>query len=147
MIINFTQHKATEEQRAEGVVDYNEALQMYVEYLEETGGDTEDFLTRMPSTLEDILTFEELPYDLEPLHRARQLANIAKLLDQNSEQPIQVMIGGAPFLMAPLQEELLRNGIQPVYAFSRRESVEEVQEDGSVRKSSVFKHIGFVYGL
>jgi hypothetical protein len=31
-----------------------------------------------------------------------------------------------------------------VYAFSRRESTEAVQEDGSVRKVAVFRHLGFV---
>ena len=54
------------------------------------------------------------------------------------------MIGGAPFLMAPLESKLIEFGLDPVYAFSRRESVETVQDDGSVRKTTVFNHIDFV---
>lgn len=34
--------------------------------------------------------------------------------------------------------------MQAGYAFSRRESVETQLPDGSVKKSSVFRHIGFV---
>ena len=34
--------------------------------------------------------------------------------------------------------------IIPLYAFSRRESVEEWQPDGSVRKINIFRHDGFV---
>ena len=54
------------------------------------------------------------------------------------------MIGGAPFLMSPLESALLNNGIEPVYAFSTRESVEKKLPDGSVQKTNIFKHKGFV---
>ena len=35
-------------------------------------------------------------------------------------------------------------GVPAVYAFSVRESVEQPQPDGSVRKVNVFRHVGFV---
>lgn len=54
------------------------------------------------------------------------------------------MVGGAPFFMAPLEAALRAVNIIPVYAFSKRESVEEKQPDGSVKKTQVFKHAGFV---
>ena len=45
--------------------------------------------------------------------------------------------------MAPLEEALRYRGILPLYAFSRRESREETDPDGSVRKVAVFRHLGF----
>jgi hypothetical protein len=38
---------------------------------------------------------------------------------------IHCMIGGAPFLMGPLEAALLKDNRVPVYAFSVRESVEK----------------------
>jgi hypothetical protein len=53
------------------------------------------------------------------------------------------MIGGAPFFMSTLEKTLKEYGIKPLYAFSKRESVEE-NENGIIIKKSIFKHIGFV---
>jgi hypothetical protein len=88
-------------------------------------------------------------------HRAERLAEIASktttLVDYGGETGLCVnerfkfaMIGGAPYLMAPLESALRAHGITPVYAFSVRESVDQVQPDGSVRKVAVFRHAGFV---
>lgn len=58
-----------------------------------------------------------------------------------------VMIGGAPFLMGPLERALKELPYPPEwvgYAFSTRESVDEKQADGSVKKIAVFRHRGFV---
>lgn len=46
--------------------------------------------------------------------------------------------------MAALDAELHARRIQPVYAFPTRESVEQTQPDGSVRKVNVFRHAGFM---
>ena len=46
--------------------------------------------------------------------------------------------------MSALEKALVDYGVCPYYAFSRRESVEEVQADGSVRKTAVFRHAGFI---
>ena len=47
------------------------------------------------------------------------------------------------YLKAPLTFYLKAAGINPVFAFSKRESVERVV-DGKTVKTNVFKHVGFV---
>ena len=118
-IINLTQHEATPEQKAAGVIDIV---------------DLED-----RKILIECLTFDELPDADEIADRARKLANMAQPYASHA------MTGGAPYLMAPLEYELSWRGVQPLYAFSKRESVEEEQLDGSVKKTVIFRHLGFVW--
>lgn len=54
------------------------------------------------------------------------------------------MVGGAPYLMGPLCAALKAVGVQPLFSFTERKSVEEAQPDGSVKKSSVFAHVAWV---
>ncbi len=114
-IINLTQHVGTPEQ---GVEELDEDLRKEVVGL---------------------ITFDEVPSQLEMHERARRIADIAVSTGANS-----AMIGGAPFFQRYMEEELCEAGIEPVYAFSRRESIDTVQPDGSVRKTVVFRHDGFV---
>lgn len=114
-MINLTQHTATPEQSAAGVV-------------------AAPFSERLPS----LLTFVGIPTPLEIRQRAEVIASLAA--DTGAKC---AMIGGAPFFMGPLEVALRAVGIRAVFAFSDRVSVEETQEDGSVRKTNVFKHIGF----
>ena len=136
-ILNLTQHDPTPEQIEAGV----------------TCGDipNEQALVEFRK----LLTFDTLPTPLEVRQRAQQIAEYARktttLVDYGGDSGLCVnepfsraMIGGAPFLMPPLEEALRRVGITPLYAFSTRESVEQVQPDGSVRKVAVFRHQGFV---
>ena len=127
MIINLTQHAATPEQLAAGVVDL-----------------TGDELV----ALREALTFNTLPGREEIKCRAGHIAWLAVANglggDGDDPIPLQAMIGGAPYLMGPLEEALAQVGVAPVYAFSVRESVEQIQADGSVRKLNVFRHAGFV---
>ena len=117
-IVNLTQHAATAEQQAQGVLDLQgEAL----------------------SDLKALLTFNELPTPGSIAARALALAAFAEGCEA-------AMIGGAPYLMPVLEAALLEAGVLPLYAFSRRESVDVPQEDGSVRKTAVFRHLGFVQG-
>lgn len=88
-----------------------------------------------------VLTFNEIPNSFQLEARAEILAYITK---ENGFE--SAMIGGAPYFMSYLEKALLENGIQPLYAFSVRESVEEIQNDGSVIKKNVFRHLGFVKG-
>lgn len=54
-----------------------------------------------------------------------------------------VMIGGAPFFMPKLENELLNYGrIGIHYAFSERVVVEQTMDDGTVRKTAQFKYLG-----
>ena len=86
-----------------------------------------------------LLTFEEPPNLEEIYSRAQALAEIASEVNAS-----EAMIGGAPYLVLALDPALRMRGIEPLYAFSRRESVEVQQEDGSVVKRTVFRHLGFV---
>ena len=124
VIINLTQHPATPEQKAQGVFDCE--------------GEKLELLKRL-------LTFDELPSQLEVESRAAALAYFAS--DASPDAGVgAAMIGGAPYLMATLECQLRQHCIQPVYAFSKRVSEEKVMPDGSVQKINVFKHIGFVTG-
>ena len=117
-ILNLTQHVATQEQLAEGVFEP---------------------LQEMKNTIQRLLTFPELPTKEEIEKTAQALSWMADATGADA-----AMIGGAPFLMSRLEERLNALNIVPLYAFSQRESVERVQEDGSVRKVNVFRHLGFV---
>jgi hypothetical protein len=126
MIINLTQHPATAEQLSAGVVDLP-ADELVV--------------------AKALLDFADLPSAEEVDDRADALANLVAMSDlfnEGSTMGTRVMIGGAPFLMEPLARALRCAGLVPVFAFSRRESEEQTQPDGSVRKVAVFRHQGFV---
>ncbi|MDD3915374.1 MAG: hypothetical protein PHF76_12100 [Bacteroidales bacterium] len=132
MILNLTQHISTEEQTAQFVV--------------------EPRMNR--EEIRALLTFEEIPSKEEIGRRAKELARIAaseaSMYAGDTDNEIwitHVMIGGAPYLMGALERAISECpdwGFSPVYAFSKRESVEQTQPDGSVRKVAVFKHCGFV---
>jgi hypothetical protein len=135
-ILNLTQHSPTPEQIAAGVVS----------------GEISD---AQQTEVRALLTFDTLPTPVEVRHRAERLAEIAAsaftIVDYGGDSGLcanelfkYAMIGGAPYLMAPLEVALRARGITPVYAFSVRESVDQVQPDGSVRKVAVFRHAGFV---
>jgi len=117
-ILNLTQHRATPKQVAAGVWELPAEDKEWVRGL---------------------LTFEEPPTRSELRRRARLLALFAEAAGAE-----KAMIGGAPFFMSTLEKALKEVGVQPVYAFSRREVVEEPQPDGSVKKGAVFRHLGFV---
>lgn len=116
-IANLTQHVATNEQIVAGVVNLHE----------------------ISNEVRDLLTFEEIPSVCVIMERAKKLATLVKTSGYD-----KAMIGGAPFLMSALEGALKEVGIQPLYAFSRRESIETVMDDGSVQKTNVFRHVGFV---
>ena len=122
-IINLTQHPATKEQLQAGVVDLPEEKRKY---------------------LQMVLNFEDIPSESEINWRADQ---IVSLLEGEEGYHCQVMIGGALWLMGPLTRKLKAERYIPVYAFSVRESEEEILPDGSVRKVNIFKHKGFIPAL
>jgi hypothetical protein len=129
MILNLTQHVATDEQKAQLVVE-----------------------PRMcKAKIQKLLTFEEIPTKEEIEARATKLAEIAVSEanhyageTDNEIWITRVMLGGAPFFMGALEKAVRECGFTPVYAFSKRESEEIPQPDGSVRKIAVFRHLGFV---
>ena len=117
-IVNLTQHLATPEQKEAGVVDFEK---------------------NTAEKVKQLLTFETIPTQTELVDRANQLVIFAEISGADA-----ALIGGAPFFMSTLEKELKREGIKPLYAFSRRESVEKTLPDGSIQKTNIFKHIGFV---
>ena len=103
-ILNLTQHIATPDQVEAGVVDF-------------VGEEREALL--------QLLTFEMPPDFMEIWNRASRLAELAE-----SKGAETVMIGGAPYLMGPLEIALRRKNVVPLYAFSVRIAAEETFPSG-----------------
>jgi len=115
IILNLTQHPATPDQVTAGVIE-----------------------PRGKKIVQQLLTFNDLPTQDVIDARAIQLADYAA-----SHGVTHAMIGGAPWLMHTLSDRLFRAGITPLYAFSRRDVIEEAK-DGAIHKRTVFRHVGFV---
>ena len=153
VILNLTQHNASEEQIKAGVINLPEPYN---------------------SRLKELLTFTDMSNCDEVKKRAGAIYDLAIdfCLDENSPIKDEVkemiisddgefgnkyqlkekefkkfgmafMIGGALWLMKPLIEELENIGT-PLFAFTKRMVEEVKQSDGSVKKVAVFKHEGFV---
>jgi hypothetical protein len=89
--------------------------------------------------VQELLTFASLPSLDEIYERAEALAEVA-----SRHGATRAMVGGAPYLMAPLEWWLIRRNILPLYSFTERVSEEQIQPDGTTRKVSTFRHVGFV---
>lgn len=122
-----------------------------IEMIENFLPDEADVISEAAVELRRLLTFDDLPSRNDLISRAEAIAELAVsiLLDEEFQgsDPLTAMIGGAPYLMRPLEDALSAREICPVYAFSRREVVEEHAPDGTVQKKVVFRHLGFVAGL
>lgn len=122
-IWNLTQHWATPSQIADGVCD------IPVRHREE---------------LLRLLTFNEIPTSEELRERAWDICGLLLKVEEGAfNERVKAMIGGFLPLMSHLESVLIRHDIIPVYSFSKRESVDELQGDGSVIKRTVFNHVGF----
>jgi hypothetical protein len=115
-IFNLTQHAASADQVSAGVVEPSDK-----------------------GAVSKLLTFDSVPTRDEVAQRAAELATMVANAGISS-----AMIGGAPYLMGPLEKALGERGITALYSFSTRESVDQPQPDGSVRKVAVFRHTGWV---
>lgn len=133
-IANLTQHRATADQIMAGVFDL--AIQGD-DFAAAVGLRQDQF--GYYARLSDVLTFDSLSSTSKMTSRAILLAQAAI-----KSGATHAMIGGAPFFMPTLERVLAQSGIQPLYAFSVRESVETVQPNGTVAKTAVFRHAGFV---
>lgn len=127
-IVNLTQHTATPEQIAAGVIEPSDRLKAMIR----------DALT-FPAPDSD--STDGIPTAAD-IHCAAEVA-AARALDVAGDAEA-AMIGGAPYLMASLERALRERGITPLYAYSERETVEAIQDDGSVVKRNVFRHLGFI---
>ena len=132
LAINLTQHELTQEQKEDAY---------WVRYDSYNG-------TNSTIEVKRLLTFEFQPDTAEIQERAEKLAEIAEgiflQLDPEGALPHKAMVGGAPYLMHPLEDALKERGIQPMYSFSQRVSIETINEKGEIIKTSTFKHVGWV---
>ena len=142
-ILNLTQHNTTPEQIEAGVVEPTdgEAVKHYLTF---EGLPTQQTLAHHVSRLVSICRYWK-SRKIEDLQVATMQSDAIPytLMEIHSLMRPDVMIGGAPFLMAPLDKALREAGFSPVYAFSLRQSEEKIV-DGEVVKTSVFKHQGFI---
>ena len=125
MILNLTQHNASEEQIQNGVIDLS--------------GTYKEELTKA-------LNFTNIPGTIEINERVQKICEIVNsFIKEHKLEHVKFMIGGALWLMKPLIEELSKIG--PVlFAFSKRETT-EIQENGKTIKTTIFKHIGFIEAI
>lgn len=119
MILNLTQHAATDEQRAAGAIEVAAADK---------------------KRLTAALTFNDAPTLRSMLDAVRVVADMADVYGIRN-----VMVGCAPWLQCELIEELEHRGYSAWFAFSRRESVDQPQPDGSVRKVAIFRHVTWIH--
>ena len=112
-ILNCTNHMLTDMQKKMGIIELDE-------------NDRE--------TLTSAITFNDPPMK-EDVDSA-----IEKVLEVLSRYEYDAcMLGGAPFLAAPLENAILSLGKGAAYAFSKRISKEKHLPDGTVEKISVFE--------
>ena len=126
MILNLTQHAATPDQIAAGVIEPNPYEK---------------------AVIRQMLTFDAPPDQKEMDRRGRMLARMIhdyRFPGNGRTECRRAMIGGAPFFMSTLEEHVKGSCMIPVYAFSRREADETQRGDGSVEKRQIFRHAGFV---
>lgn len=137
LIINLTQHEMTGDQ-----YKYNDENLVEIKFKPYNGTSAGS-----PDYVKKLLNFNDMPNKKEIISRAIALAAYASgLLNQakNADDKLYALIGGAPYLMGALEEALKEQGIQPLYAFSQRESVETRNADGTVVKTAIFKHKGYI---
>ena len=153
IIINATQHSATPEQVEAGVYasTHEESLRKWLTF---DSLPSRLYIQQHASFIADLV----LRQAIEIVKNADAQGPIQKHVQMLAGIPaynetvcktfhIKAMIGGAPYLMSELEKELWYRGIEPVYAFTKRESVESVDENGNVTKTAIFKHAGFVSAI
>jgi hypothetical protein len=130
-VVNMTQHAATAEQRADGVVDLPDSMRQ---------------------ALSSYLTFETLPSAGDLHLAAGAIADlfdlfVASELEEDFSGDISgwpvPLIGGAPYLMPFLERVFLDRHSPVLYSFSQRESVDTASPAGT-KKVSLFRHAGFI---
>lgn len=118
-VINLTQHEPTPDQKA--------IIHNWVDLTDAEKASVKKNLTFRPQ--------EVTKYVI--MGRAAMLASLAK-----EKGAKYTHIGGAPYLMAHLEDCLKQAGIVPLYSLTERVT-EEKMVNGEVTKTSVFKCAGF----
>lgn len=121
-MLNLTQHALTAEQWRDGAVEPEADVK---------------------AQIQELITFDRsvMEHPEQILNRAKALVSLIK-----REYPLvnQAMVGGALYFMPTLVRELKEAGIQPYFSYTDRVSQETHNPDGSVTKTLVFKHLGWV---
>lgn len=125
MILNLTQHNATEAQIQSGVIDM-----------------PADFQTALKGllTFPTIYTRKDLEYRSLQIHELIR-DFVGTYIDKSVDG---VMIGGMPSFMPVLETALISKGIRVGYACTERQSVDKVV-DGKVIKTAIFVHAGMYW--
>ena len=101
-------------------------------------------IINLPPDLEKL--WQQIPVDLSKIDD--YLAPIKTLLSEQASMSDYVLIQGdfgATFIMVKFAFE---NGLIPIYSTSRREAVEEHNDEGTVKLTHNFKHVMFrKYGV
>ena len=129
MILNLTQHNATDDQINAGINDIPVDFQ---------------------NTLKGLLTFptQYTRADLE--YRALQIHELIRdMCGEHFGAPPKhaldgVMIGGMPSFMPVLEATLVSKGIRVGYACTERQSIDK-EIDGKVVKTAIFVHAGMYW--
>ena len=151
-ILNLTQHIATSAQIEQNVVEFSNK-QRITDLLTFNKAPTKATIRQRAELLADIAmehfqaVFDDGVFETD-MFRAAQVfaAHPATFPTAAKLAHYKAMIGGAPYLMAELEKALWNRGIEPVYSFSERKSV-ETEKDGIVTKVNVFEHAGFVSAI
>lgn len=121
-MLNLTQHALTAEQWRDGAVEPEPDVKAEIQKL--------------------------ITFDRSVMEHPEQIWNRAKALTAliKREYPLvnQAVVGGALYFMPALVRELKEAGIQPFFSYTDRVSTETQNPDGSVTKTLVFKHLGWV---
>ena len=121
-MLNLTQHALTAEQWRDGAVEPDQEIK---------------------AEIQKLITFDSsvIAHPEQIQDRAKALATLIRreysLLDK-------ALVGGALYFMPALVKEVNEVGIQPYFSYTDRVSQETHNPDGSVTKTLVFKHLGWV---
>ena len=128
-ILNLTQHNATADQLASGIIDL-----------------PADFQT----ALKGLLTFPTTYTRADLEYRALQIHELIRdMCGEHFGAPPKhaldgVMIGGMPSFMPVLEATLVSKGIRVGYACTERQSIDK-EVDGKIIKTAVFVHAGMYW--
>lgn len=121
-MLNITQHTATKEQMEDGVIEPSPEIKAQIQKL--------------------------ITFDKTVMSEPEQIWNRAKalvtLVKREYPEIHKVMIGGALYFMPALTQEFKEHGYEVFFSYTDRVSQETHNPDGSVTKTLVFKHLGWV---
>ena len=154
-ILNLTQHPASPAQIEAGLVDpkdHDGLRELLTFSAADLAANPSAAPEHVAARAREIVARYVLPHLAESVRRAMRDCMDPLLADEyflqlaagGFDHDIKAMIGGAPYLMAPLERELRRWRVTPLYSLSERVSEERQFPDGSVVKTQVHKHLGFL---